>query len=88
MVGRRCVGGDIVLLRGFGGRFVRRGVRGWREGGTWLRAGVVVWVVVVLLGIIIGLVCLARWRPMICGEDFGGVFRLECGCESRHLDAI
>ena len=39
MVGRRCVGGDIVLLREFGGRFVRRGVWGGREGGTWLLSG-------------------------------------------------
>lgn len=36
MLGSRCVGGDIVTLRRFGGQFVRRGVEGGREGGTWL----------------------------------------------------
>ena len=39
MVDSRCVGGDIVVLRWFGGWFVRRGGEGGREGGTWLPGG-------------------------------------------------
>ena len=51
-------------------------------------AGLVVVVFLVVLVAIINDMSVAHSRPMICGEGFGGVFRLECGCGSRHLDAI
>ena len=57
MIGSRCVGGDIVTLRWFGGQFVRRGVEGGREGGTWLLGGGLGVVVVVVVIIIIGMSC-------------------------------
>ena len=47
---------------------------------------VVVWSVVLVA--IINDMPVAHSSPMICGEDFGGVFRLECGCGSERYNYL